>query len=40
MHSGHRSLYYVYKMFLSILVTLAAATRRGPPRDADRARVD
>lgn len=22
MHSGHRSLYYVYKMFLSILVTL------------------
>ena len=22
MHSGHRSLYYVYKMLLSILVTL------------------
>jgi hypothetical protein len=22
MHAGHRSLYYVYKMFLSILVTL------------------
>jgi hypothetical protein len=26
MHSGHRSLYYVYKMSLSILVTLL---RRG-----------
>ena len=22
MHSGHRSLYYVYKMFLSIFVTM------------------
>ena len=21
MHSGHKSLYYIYKMFLSILVT-------------------
>ena len=29
MHSGHRSLYYVYKMFLSILVTLL----RPRPRD-------
>ena len=28
MHSGHRSLYYVYKMFLSLLVT-ALRPRRG-----------
>jgi glycosyltransferase involved in cell wall biosynthesis len=27
MHSGHRSLYYVYKMFLSILVTLLRPTQ-------------
>jgi glycosyltransferase involved in cell wall biosynthesis len=27
MHSGHRSLYYVYKMFLSILVTLLRPAR-------------
>jgi glycosyltransferase involved in cell wall biosynthesis len=30
MHAGHRSLYYVYKMFLSILVTLL----RPRPREA------
>lgn len=30
MHAGHRSLYYVYKMFLSILVTLLR------PRTSDR----
>jgi glycosyltransferase involved in cell wall biosynthesis len=29
MHSGHRSLYYVYKMFLSILVTLLRPAARG-----------
>jgi hypothetical protein len=28
MHSGHRSLYYVYKMFLSILVTLLRPAAR------------
>jgi hypothetical protein len=28
MHAGHRSLYYVYKMSLSILVTLL---RKGSP---------
>ena len=33
MHAGHRSLYYVYKMLLSIFVTLL---RRRPPASADR----
>jgi glycosyltransferase involved in cell wall biosynthesis len=37
MHSGHRSLYYVYKMFLSILVTLLrpAAEPERPERTAE-----
>lgn len=45
MHSGHRSLYYVYKMFLSILVTMlrpaggsspeGEAARRGELRAAE-----
>ena len=37
MHSGHRSLYYVYKMFLSILVTLLrpAAEPARPERAAE-----
>ena len=34
MHAGHRSLYYVYKMFLSILVTLLR------PRPAGRPMID
>jgi glycosyltransferase involved in cell wall biosynthesis len=29
MHAGHRSLYYVYKMFLSILVTLLRPSAEG-----------
>ncbi|QEC46249.1 glycosyltransferase family 2 protein [Baekduia soli] len=32
MHSGHRSLYYVYKMFLSILVTMLRPSAEGPVR--------
>jgi glycosyltransferase involved in cell wall biosynthesis len=31
MHSGHRSLYYVYKMFLSILVTLLRPRSQDSP---------
>lgn len=31
MHSGHRSLYYIYKMFLSILVTLLRPRVRDAP---------
>ena len=31
MHAGHRSLYYVYKMLLSILVTLLRPTARREP---------
>ena len=31
MHAGHRSLYYVYKMFLSILVTLLRPRARETP---------
>jgi glycosyltransferase involved in cell wall biosynthesis len=34
MHSGHRSLYYVYKMFLSILVTMLRPA--APPREDSR----
>lgn len=30
MHSGHRSIYYVYKMFLSLLVTMLRPRRGGP----------
>ena len=30
MHAGHRSFYYVYKMSLSILVTLLRRHARGP----------
>jgi glycosyltransferase involved in cell wall biosynthesis len=31
MHAGHRSLYYIYKMFLSILVTLLRPRLRDAP---------
>lgn len=31
MHSGHKSLYYVYKMFLSIFVTLLRPRRNAAP---------
>jgi hypothetical protein len=33
MHSGHRSLYYVYKMFLSILVTMLRPAGEAQPAE-------
>jgi len=30
MHAGHRSLYYVYKMFLSIFVTMLRPRKQNP----------
>jgi glycosyltransferase involved in cell wall biosynthesis len=32
MHAGHKSIYYVYKMFLSIFVTMFRRTRAGEAR--------